>query len=66
MNLVTALQGSKTHLLVLAAAVINAIADMESGTGIDVNTAIQTIQFGMVSTFKAGVDRLLAKIAPSK
>jgi hypothetical protein len=63
MNLVTALQGSKTHLLVGLAVLINAYMDMESGTGMDMGTAISTIQLALVSTFKAGVDRLAAKLS---
>lgn len=61
MALIQALQGSKTHLLVLAAAILNAVIDQSSVTGVDAATALETIQLGMVSTFKAGVDRLLAK-----
>lgn len=62
-NLIKALQGSKTHLLVLTAIVLNGVIDQQSGQGMGLDTALQTIQIAMVSTFKAGVERVLARLA---
>ena len=56
--------GKKTHVLVLLAIVLNTMNAMNDGgpeAVMSADTALNTISFALVSTFKAGVDRLLGK-----
>lgn len=60
MGIFSILAGWKTHALV-AGAVIKVILDFSSGDLALGEAVEQVLQFLMVSTFKAGVDRGLAK-----
>lgn len=63
MNFLGLLAGKKTHILVFLAALLNAYMDSQQVGGMDAGTALETLQLGLVSTFKAGLDRLLSRLA---
>jgi hypothetical protein len=56
------LAGKKTHILVLGAIVINALSTVANSgpeAVMSADSALQTINLALVSTFKMGVDRVL-------
>lgn len=55
------LAGKKTHLLVGLMILLNIVNDTNTYGGIDVDTLETSVKFGLVSTIKAWVTRLMAK-----